>query len=196
MSVADIRQRLHFAAMMLFTGLEAVALLLGVVTYAGNPFGFIYPRLFLGSIVAMTLIVVAARVAPALRRRWRMVRSLEVIALLVYATSLTVSTGTINTPFVALYAITLLAAALVWTLRQVLVLAVMILALTPLQTGFFNLLADMPMFTTVMVLLNTLLPAAAAAVVIATLRGVEEVKGQRPDRGAARVNAGALQPPP
>lgn len=161
---------LHRLAMMIFLFLDVLAVVLGVLIYGLDPFEFVHRRIALVSVLSMGMIIVLARVLSPLRRHPRGMRSLEVVALFVYATLMTLSMGAANSPFIALYAIALLASGLLWDPWPVMVLAIVTFGFTFLQTDYLDLMDEMPLFAIVMVLLNALLPAAIAAVVIAAVR--------------------------
>lgn len=162
--------RLHALAMTIFLYLEAMAVALGIVIYASDPFGFVHRRLALLSILAMTAVAVLTRVLPALRRRVLRTRSLEVAMLFLYAALMTISMGAANSPFIALYAIALLASGLLWDPYPVISVALLTFVLTFLQTNYLDSMDEMPLFAIAVVLLNALLPAAVAATIIATVR--------------------------
>ncbi len=169
--------RLHALTMSIFLGLEAIAVALGLIVYAADPFGFVHPQLALVSVVAMAATAVAARVLPALHRRASRVRSLEVAALLLYAVLMSASMGAANSPFIALYALALLASALLWDPWPVVVLAILTFGFTFLQTDYSDLMDGMPLFAAAVVLLNALLPAAVAAAVISMVRKLSAAIG-------------------
>jgi hypothetical protein len=153
----------------IFFWLEILGLALASITYAIDPLSFIHPQLAIGGIASMTAVVILARIIPALRARSRLTHTLEVLSLFIYATLLTISTGATSSPFIGLYALALLAASLVWKLWQVLLLALATIAPTLLQSGFLDSMNDMYLLTTIMLLLNALAPATAAAIIIAKL---------------------------
>lgn len=162
--------QLHALAMILFACFEAIAIALGLMVYATDPFGFVHPRIAWVSLSVMALIAVAARTLRPLRKHVWGTRSVEVGALFLYAALMTFSMGAANSPFIALYAITLLAAALVWDVWAVMVLAAITFVFTFFQTDYLDLMDEMPLYALAVVILNALLPAAAAASMIATVR--------------------------
>lgn len=154
----------------IFFWLEILGLALGAVTYAIDPLSFIHPQLAIVGIASMIAVVFLARIVPTLRARSQLTHTLEVLSLFAYATLLTTSTGATSSPFIGLYALALLAASLVWKPWQVLVLALATIGLTLLQSGFLDSMNDMYLLTTIMLLLNALAPATAAAIIIAKFR--------------------------
>lgn len=143
---------------------------LGVATYSIDPLSFIHPVLAVVAIGSMVLGLVLSRTVPALRAVPRRARGFEVAAMFVYTTLLTASTGATNSPFIPLYALSLTAAALIWKRWQVASLAVATLAVTLIQSGFLDAMNDMFFATTAAVLFAAIGPAAAAALIIATMR--------------------------
>jgi hypothetical protein len=150
--------------------LEALGLALGAITFAADPLGFPAPALALYGMASLTAVALVAHALPALRARPRLAHSIEVAALFLYATLLTLSTGATSSPFIALYALALFAAALGWKVWQVAALAFTTVGLTLLQSGFLDSMNDLHLFTTIMLLLDAVAPAAAAAVIIAACR--------------------------
>ncbi len=162
--------RMHTLAMAIFICLEAIATALGLTIYAADPFGFVHPRVALASVLTMIGIAIVARILPPLRRHVSWTRSVEVVALFLYATLMTVSMGAANSPFIALYALALLASALLWEPWPVVALAILTFGFTFLQTDYLDLMDEMPLFAIAVVLFNALLPAAVAAAIIAKVR--------------------------
>ncbi len=159
---------------------------LGSITYAIDPLSFIHPRLAVAGVLWMAAVAVVVRVLPALQRRTLLGRNLEIAALLVYATLLTASTGATGSPFVSLYALPLIAGALLWKPWKVLLLAIAIIAVTLLQSGFLDAMNDMYLLTTAAVVVNVLAPAIAAALILATLQGKIGVVEQQVSELAAQ----------
>lgn len=150
--------------------LVILGIALGSLTYAIDPLSFIQPRLAVAGVLWMAAVAVAVRAIPALQRRTTLSRNLEIAAMVVYAVLLAASTGATSSPFISLYALPLIAAALFWKPWQVLLLTVAVVALSLLQSGFLDSMNDMYLLTTAAVLLNTLGPAIAAALILATLQ--------------------------
>jgi hypothetical protein len=167
-----VSRRLNASAMTLFISLEVIAIALGLMVYVGDPFGFVHRQLAFWSLLGMACFVCVARGAVLVWPLARRVRSIEVVMLFGYATLLTQSMGAANSPFIALYAITLLAAALLWEPVWIVVLAILIFGFTLLQTGFLDLMDERPLFAIVIVVLDALLPAAIAGVMIAVVRQI------------------------
>lgn len=143
---------------------------LGSITYAIDPLSFIHPRLAVAGVLWMAAIAIAVRAIPFLQRRRTLGCHLEIAAMVVYAVLLTASTGATSSPFISLYALPLIAGALSWKPWQVLLLSIAVVGLTLLQSGFLDAMNDMYLLTTAAVLLNTLGPAIAAALLLAALR--------------------------
>ncbi len=150
--------------------LVILGIALGSATYAIDPLSFLHPQLAVAGILWMVAASASVRVVPALQRRQVLSENLEIAAMLVYATLLTASTGATGSPFVSLYVLPLIACALWWKPRRVLLLALAIIGITVLQSGFMDAMNDMRLLTTAVVLANTLGPAIAASLILATLR--------------------------
>ncbi|HTT04861.1 MAG TPA: hypothetical protein VMF64_06190 [Steroidobacteraceae bacterium] len=167
---AQVSRRLNAWARALFVSLEVIAIALGVMIYAGDPFGFVHRRLAFWSLLLMAGLACIARGVAWRVRHVHWLCSVEVLILLAYATLLTQSMGASDSPFIALYAITLLAAALVWKPVWVVAMAILICGFTLMQMGFLDLMDEMPLFAILIVVLNALLPAAIAGVIVAVVR--------------------------
>lgn len=147
--------------------LEILGLALGSVTYAIDPLSFIEPRLAVGGVLWIAAAAVIVRVVPPLKARSRLSCNLEIAAMVVYATLMTASTGATSSPFITLYALPVIAAALLWKRWQVLALALAVTGLAIVQSGFLDSMNDMYLVTTIAVLINVLAPAVAAALILA-----------------------------
>ncbi len=152
------------------TALAWLALVLGLGTYASDPLGFSHPGLALYAMGSLAAVALLCRVLSALRHRPRLGVTLVVLALFFYAELMTLATGLTGGPFIGLYALALWAAALSWRPWQVVALAVVILGLTELQSGFLDRMNDMHPVASAMALLDGLGPPVAAAWIIAWLR--------------------------
>ena len=181
-----LSEQLRLLARWIFACLEWIAVTLGLMIYAAQPFDLVHPRVAWVSVLAMAMIAVLARLVKPLRRHVSWTRSFEIAALFIYAALMTMSMGAANTPFIALYAITLLAAALVWEVWAVTVLALITLGFTFLQTDYLDLMDEMPLFALAVVIFNALMPAAAAAVVIAAVRRLISVVSVGEPGGSGR----------
>lgn len=150
--------------------LVMLGIALGSATYAIDPLSFLHPRLAVAGVLWMAAVSVSVRVVPELRRRKVLSENIEILAMFVYATLLTASTGATGSPFVSLYVLPLIACALSWRPRNVLLLALVVIGVTVLQSGFLDAMNDMRLLTTIVVLANMLGPSIAAALILAALR--------------------------
>ena len=147
--------------------LELLGLVLGSATFAIDPLNFIHPKLAIAGLLWMAVAALTARAIPWLRKHPEVAHVLEVIALVVFALLLTASTGATNSPFQSLYALPVIASALLWKPWQVLLLAVAIVVMTLVQSGLLDAMNDMYFVTTAAVILNVLAPAVAASLLLA-----------------------------
>lgn len=149
--------------------LDVLGLALGAITYAIDPLNFIHPTLAVTGVLWMAMAAIAVRIVPVLKRG-RLGRNLEVLALLVYATLLTASTGATSSPFISLYTLPFIGSALLWKRWQVGLLALAVIGLTLVQSGFLDAMNDMYLLTTAAVLVIALAPGIAAALILAGLQ--------------------------
>ena len=151
--------------------LEFLGIFLGACTFAIDPLNFIHPGFAIAGVVGLVAFTLVIRVIPSLRLRTRLTHSLEIAALLVYAALMTTSTGASSSPFLSLYALPVIAGALLWRPWKVLAFAAVVFTLALIQSGLFDAMNDMYFLTTAAVLLNVLAPSLAAAVILAGLQG-------------------------
>ncbi len=151
--------------------LEILGIALGSITYAIDPLNFIHPRLAVAGVVWMATAAILVRTVPALLKRPRASRNLEIGALLVYATLLTASTGATSSPFISLYTLPLIGSGLLWKRWQVGLLALSGIGLTLVQSGLLDAMNDMYLLTTAAIIVIALAPGVAAALVLAGLQG-------------------------
>lgn len=150
--------------------LELLGLVLGAATFALDPLNFIHPWIAIAALLWMAAAALLARALPWLRNQPAIAHSFEVFALFVFAVLLTTSTGATSSPFLSLYALPVIASALLWKPWQVLVLAVVAVAVTLVQSGLLDSMNDMYFLTTAAIVLNVLAPAVAAALLLAGMR--------------------------
>lgn len=151
--------------------LALLGIALGSITYAIDPLSFIHPRLAVAGVLWMAAVSVAVRAVPSLQQRSLLSRNLEIAAMVVYAALLTASTGATSSPFISLYALPLIAGALFWKPWHIVLLSIAVVVIALVQSGYLDAMNDMYLLTTAAVLLNTLGPAIAAAVILAALQG-------------------------
>jgi diguanylate cyclase (GGDEF)-like protein len=151
--------------------LELMGLVLGAATFAIDPLNFIRPWVAAAGLSWMACAALIVRVVPWFRSRQAVAHLFEIVALFVFAVLLTASTGATSSPFLSFYALPIVASALLWKPRYVLLLAVAVVLVTLVQSGLLDAMNDMNFLTTTAVALNVLAPAFAAALILAGLRG-------------------------
>lgn len=150
--------------------LELLGLILGTATFALDPLNFIHPWIAVAALLWMAAAAVLARSLPWFRNHAMTAHVFEVFALFFFAVLLTTSTGATSSPFLSLYALPVIASALLWRPWQVMVLAAVAVAVTLVQSGLLDSMNDMYFLTTAAVVLNVLAPAVAAALLLSTMR--------------------------
>lgn len=151
--------------------LELLGIVLGGATFAIDPLNFIHPWLAIAGLSWMACAALVARVIPGFQSHPAVVHHFEVIALFLFAVLLTASTGATSSPFLAFYALPVVAGALLWKPGQVLLLAIAVVLVALVQSGLLDAMNDMYFLTTAAVALNVLAPAFAAALMLAGFRG-------------------------